>query len=62
MFKMKNLVKRLPNTAVFLLLGAGLPAMMTRLFGDREYLDVFSPLHCLFIVAYIMHFPLYHRM
>lgn len=62
MCKMRNLAKRWFDVAVFLLLGAGVPAITAFLFADKEYLDVLPSLYCVYIAAYVMHFPLYHRM
>lgn len=62
MFKKENLARKFILVAVFLLLGAGVPAVTMLLFADSEYLAVMPSFYCLYIVAYIIHFPLYHKL
>ncbi|MCM1324660.1 MAG: hypothetical protein NC218_11105 [Acetobacter sp.] len=62
MFEAKKVMNKLTDVGVFLLLGMLLPAGMMLLFADGAYLDVLPSFYCLYIVTYILHFPLYSRM
>ncbi len=62
MFEGKKILKKIRDVGVFFILGASLPVFVGHLFGEELYLKVLPMLYCLFIVAYVCFFPLYHRM